>query len=203
MPTPIEGDPRDPLHPAYLWQSDTLTIMMCRNAPSAPACFPPPPGGHLSHPRRTKGHTKGWFDRTKDTIEKAWKVGQKLVHAGRTAYKVGIVLCIAGSDGACKVVDGIEGAIETGISKLTDWLNPRASSSKRHTPGQSALIDMAKRDKHLGISTDDAQAYKQLGDEVGVEVRGPEAHPGRPYGKNPHIHVGPVDHIPVDDDNGP
>ena len=28
-------------------------------------------------------------------------------------------------------------------------------------------------------------------------VRGPETHPNKAHGKNPHGHVGPVDHIPV------
>jgi hypothetical protein len=56
---------------------------------------------------------------------------------------------------------------------------------------------MAKKDKKTGITQGDAQTYKDLGKEAGVPVRGPEAHPNRPHGKNPHIHVGPVDHIPV------
>jgi len=47
---------------------------------------------------------------------------------------------------------------------------------------------MAKRDARLGVTLDDAEAYKELGAEV---------HPNRPHGKDPHIHVGPVDHIPV------
>ena len=30
-----------------------------------------------------------------------------------------------------------------------------------------------------------------------VPSRGPECHPGRPFGQYPHIHIGPVDHINV------
>ena len=56
---------------------------------------------------------------------------------------------------------------------------------------------MAKADKRTGVTPADAQAYKALGKEAEVPVRGPEVHPNRPYGKDPHIHVGPVDHIPV------
>ena len=56
---------------------------------------------------------------------------------------------------------------------------------------------MAKGDKKVGISEKDAEAYKELGKEAGIRVRGPEVHPNRPVGKIPHIHVGPVDHIPV------
>jgi RHS repeat-associated protein len=69
-------------------------------------------------------------------------------------------------------------------------------TARRNSSEQSALIDMAKRDKRAGISRGDADAYKDLGNEVGVPVRGPEVHPGRSFNK-PHIHVGPVDHIPV------
>lgn len=71
------------------------------------------------------------------------------------------------------------------------------ADDKRHTREQSDLIDMAQRDKKTGISQGDAEAYRELGKESGVRVRGPEVHPNRPYGQNPHIHVGPVDHIPV------
>lgn len=44
------------------------------------------------------------------------------------------------------------------------------------------------------------KAYKDLGKEAGVPVRGPESHPGRPMGQQEHIHVGPVNHIPVKPD---
>ncbi|MBW2700435.1 MAG: hypothetical protein JRF33_06410 [Deltaproteobacteria bacterium] len=66
-----------------------------------------------------------------------------------------------------------------------------------NTSEQSELIKMAKRDKKTGISSGDAKAYHDLGNRVGVKVRGPESHPNRPHGKKPHIHVGPVKHIPV------
>jgi len=65
---------------------------------------------------------------------------------------------------------------------------------------QRALIDMAKKDKKKGISQKDAEAYKDLGSEADVDVRGPEAHPERKHGKKPHIHVGPINHIPVKED---
>ncbi len=74
---------------------------------------------------------------------------------------------------------------------------PTQAASAKNNRDKSALIDMAKKDKRSGISSDDAAAYNELGKEAGVPVRGPEAHPDRPHGKDPHIHVGPVDHIPV------
>ena len=63
---------------------------------------------------------------------------------------------------------------------------------------------MAKADKKQGIIPGDMEAYKEL--NAGLpdpfasdKVRGPEMHPGRPQGKNPHGHVGPVNHIPVEE----
>jgi len=72
-----------------------------------------------------------------------------------------------------------------------------AAGGGRNNAEQSALIEMAKSDKKAGVTPADAQAYRDLGKESGVPVRGPETHPKRPYGREPHIHVGPVDHIPV------
>ena len=75
---------------------------------------------------------------------------------------------------------------------------------KRFTEEQQALVDMAKQDKRKGITEDDMEAYKDLNKELGKKgftdedaVRGPEEHPNRPFGKNKHGHVGPVDHIPI------
>jgi RHS repeat-associated protein len=67
----------------------------------------------------------------------------------------------------------------------------------RFTPEQDALIKLAKEAKRRGVTPEEAQALRQWADEVGLPSRGPEAHPGRPYGQYPHIHIGPVDHIPV------
>jgi hypothetical protein len=71
---------------------------------------------------------------------------------------------------------------------------------------------MAKKDKAAGgITARDMKAYKQLNAEAGAKgftapgaVRGPEAHPLRtPHStpgpaQQPHGHIGPVDHIPIE-----
>jgi len=49
--------------------------------------------------------------------------------------------------------------------------------------------------KKGGLSEDEANALIDLAKDAGVRARGPESHPDRPFGKNPHIHVGPVNHI--------
>lgn len=80
-----------------------------------------------------------------------------------------------------------------------------ASETKVFSDEKRALVDMAKRDKHLGITREDMQAYKDLNETLPDKfpedkVRGPETHPNRgPAAQRPHGHVGPVDHIPVSD----
>ena len=70
---------------------------------------------------------------------------------------------------------------------------------KRHTPDQEALVEIAKdKEKRGGVSEEEAETLVQWGTEIGLEnTRGPESHPNRPEGSKPHIHVGPVNHIPV------
>jgi RHS repeat-associated protein len=71
-------------------------------------------------------------------------------------------------------------------------------SPRRNKPDQEAAIELAKEAKNKGgLAADEAEALVELGNSVGVPSRGPEAHPNRPQGKSPHIHVGPVGHIPV------
>jgi RHS repeat-associated protein len=71
------------------------------------------------------------------------------------------------------------------------------SIAKRFTPDQAALIGVAKWAKRLGgVSAADADVLRKWAEEYGVLFRGPEAHPGRAFGQYPHIHVGPIDHIP-------
>lgn len=49
-----------------------------------------------------------------------------------------------------------------------------------------------------GLKEDEAKSLVDLGNSVGVPSRGPEDHPNRPgFGSTPHIHVGPINHIPV------
>lgn len=70
---------------------------------------------------------------------------------------------------------------------------------KRNTPDRGALIDIAdEADKRRGgVTPGEAEILKDWGKELGVPVRGPEAHPGRGHGAKEHIHVGPKNHIPV------
>ncbi len=65
------------------------------------------------------------------------------------------------------------------------------------TGDQDALIKIAKEAKRNGLSPEDAEVLREWAEEYDVPFRGPEAHPGRGFGSQPHIHVGPVNHIPV------
>ena len=69
---------------------------------------------------------------------------------------------------------------------------------------------MAKRDKKTGMTTGDMDAYKDLNKELpdpfpANKVHGPERSPLRSPSSTPgpgqdlHGHVGPVNHIPIED----
>jgi RHS repeat-associated protein len=76
-------------------------------------------------------------------------------------------------------------------------VDPLGLSGCRFTPDQEALVGIAKDAERSGVSAAEADTLRQWAAEVGLPFRGPEAHPNRPFGKFPHIHLGPVDHIPV------
>jgi RHS repeat-associated protein len=97
-----------------------------------------------------------------------------------------------GVDVACAAVP----FVPAGVSRVR-------KAAKVFTPNQAALVDVAKQAKRTGVSPDDVKVLKTWGDEYGVKVRGPETHPRRPHGKKPHIHVGPIDHIPMKDPPAP
>jgi hypothetical protein len=73
------------------------------------------------------------------------------------------------------------------------------------TADQDALIKLAReaKQKKGGVTPEQAEILKEWGEETGLPTRGPETHPDRPHGKDPHIHVGPENHIPVKPDPGP
>ena len=80
----------------------------------------------------------------------------------------------------------------------TAWDNIFGAKDKKHTPDQQALNELGKEAKQNGgVSEKDAETLVNWGNEVGLPSRGPESHPNRPHGKEPHIHVGHNDHIPV------
>jgi hypothetical protein len=65
------------------------------------------------------------------------------------------------------------------------------------TPNQAALVALAKGAKKAGgVTMEEARILREWADEVGLPSRGPEMHPDRNF-KDLHIHVGPVNHVPV------
>jgi hypothetical protein len=62
---------------------------------------------------------------------------------------------------------------------------------------QDALIKIAKEAKRTGVFREEAEILQEWAEEFDVPFRGPEEHPGRPFGSQPHIHVGSQNHIPV------
>jgi RHS repeat-associated protein len=66
---------------------------------------------------------------------------------------------------------------------------------KRFTPNQEALVDLAKQGRRTGVTPEEADQLLQWADEVGLQGKD---HVGTEHWVGgDHIHVGPVDHIPV------
>ena len=63
----------------------------------------------------------------------------------------------------------------------------------------TAVIKLAKeaerKSKISPICETDAKQLQDWADEYGVPSRGPEVHPNRPHGKEPHIHINEGGHI--------
>ena len=80
-------------------------------------------------------------------------------------------------------------------------LTPGGGAAKvaRYTADQRALIQLAQEARRLrgGVTLDEVKILRQWATELKLPFRGPEMHPGRPFGRFPHIHLGPIDHLPV------
>jgi hypothetical protein len=77
------------------------------------------------------------------------------------------------------------------------------AQAKTFSKDKQALVEMAKTDKKTGMTKADMDVYKDLNQQLTDpfstnKVRGPEAHKsGVPSSQQPHGHVGPVGHIPI------
>jgi hypothetical protein len=70
---------------------------------------------------------------------------------------------------------------------------------RRFTSDQAALIDLAKSAERVGgVTKNEANILRDWAKEYNVPFRGPESHPSRPFSQ-PHIHIGPINHVPVVD----
>lgn len=74
---------------------------------------------------------------------------------------------------------------------------PGTQQSKRFTPDQDALVQLAKELERSGATTEQAKILEQWAKEYQLPYRPPEVHPNRPFGKEPHFHLGPINHIPI------
>lgn len=74
---------------------------------------------------------------------------------------------------------------------------PNPNAPRRNNPDQHALIELARDANRTGTTPAQANTLLQWAAEYGVPGRGIESHPGRPHGQYPHIHIGPINHIPV------
>jgi hypothetical protein len=70
------------------------------------------------------------------------------------------------------------------------------AAGQRFTPDQDALVQLAKELKRTGVRAEDVPILRQWAQEYGLPFRGPEIH-NREVVRFLHIHIGPVNHIPV------
>jgi RHS repeat-associated protein len=88
----------------------------------------------------------------------------------------------------------LEPYIQRGLDAIFGPADGRYTAQK-FTPNQQIIVQWAKEYQNSGVDQDDAEALVDLGNQAGLPCRGPEQHPNRPRGKDPHIHVGPIPHI--------
>lgn len=118
---------------------------------------------------------------------------------------------------ADSLVEGAKTAVETGKNLVNNLFSKStgdsgsssgeqsgAEDSKRHTPDQEAVVELAKEAKaEGGVSADEAGTLVDMAQEAGLPARGPESHPDRKSetSQAEHIHVDKQDHIPVKKDD--
>ena len=92
----------------------------------------------------------------------------------------------------------IEALGDIDLTVLEDDAIQQAESGKVFTPGQQETVEKAKRAKRRGVSKGEAEALIEEARQRGLPARGHyDGHPGRKHGSKPHIHIGPINHIPV------
>lgn len=99
-----------------------------------------------------------------------------------------------------KYGDDVADIAEDAAKYSDDVLDTFGDISKRNTPDQQAVIDLAKDAKRNGgISAEDASTLLGWADEYNVPHHGPETHLNRPGPASnvPHIHIGKTGHIPI------
>lgn len=69
--------------------------------------------------------------------------------------------------------------------------------SKVNNVNQQALIDITKSGGRNGFTPNEVNILKDWANEYKMPFRGPEVHPNRPFGKEPHFHLGPINHVKV------
>jgi hypothetical protein len=67
----------------------------------------------------------------------------------------------------------------------------------RSHEAQQIIVEWAKQYANTGIDEQDAEALAGLGDEAGLRCRGPEKHEKGRLRNRWHIHIGPINHIPL------
>lgn len=91
------------------------------------------------------------------------------------------------------------GIVGAGIGRLGKACEAgEAAGAARFTPDQSALVQLAEQyRKRGGVSMQQARILEEWAQEYGLAFRYHPGHASSRYWNRPHIHLGPVQHIPV------
>ena len=164
-------------------------------------------GGGLDLVGQLADHGGQWGCVDGGQVAKSALTGAALGVAGEAAVALmgNAALEAAAIDGAVAQAASVEAGMASAEGVAAVAAKEAQAASKVFSKEKQALLEMAKADKKAGMTAADMQAYKDLNKKLpdpfpSNKVRGPEAHnAGAPTSREPHGHVGPVDHIPIRD----
>ena len=93
---------------------------------------------------------------------------------------------------------GVQSALRGAAGYILRMAASQDSKSKKFDPNQEALVDLAKqKEQRGGVTKSEAGTLLDWAKEYKVPARGPESHKTGQTAGQEHIHVGPINHIPV------
>jgi methylthioribose-1-phosphate isomerase len=120
---------------------------------------------------------------------------------GEIAVGVAVVVALTNEDVREKTQEDVTNAVNKiveGIKNLAETDKPTDSNKDKFTPEQQEVIKKAKQAKKLkNLTKEEAEDLVEEAKEAGLPARGPGVHPNCNF-KETHIHIGPVNHIPIE-----
>jgi RHS repeat-associated protein len=149
-----------------------------------------------------------WWDAICHGRHGAAVLAGSMAYAVDSAHRGAIIVAKAALSYGAETADACASRTAGGIAKcsfkvavVVGMFMPGVGEEEgllRFTADQDAVIQLAKGAKQCGgITLDEAKTLVKWAEEYNLPARGPEVHPWRPFGRSPHIHIGPINHIPI------